>query len=451
MLKGLGAIAMAKVRATPGVQRSLPRWFSRHGSWLLRNFFLGAGLLLCATVASAASPDQHYLTWQKTYLRDPDTAEKAAQEYLRAAPQGPYAADLQIWLDAYHKAMAGILSQPRTANKGAPADKQASARPAPPLVQPVPPPAQPVPPAQPLRVLADAYHKALASILTQPRTANRAMPANKQASAQSAAPAPPPKIVAQEKPPMPAALNPPKTLPVPPPISLPVQPRQPAPADVRLASAMPALPRQAAPQPVKLAAVPPVPAQRPDTGPETRLASAVPSLRQPSPRPPPKDYSAPPPGEKPLGQSLDDMLAFIADKVEGQGRLNFTAQFFSPSGGALVEQLSYQASNVTIDPNRCQVFYHWHVQQDGRSTPDQDRAVQFRLSKAMTVETVDQALGDINAGRFTVHVNPELYAVHITRWDKPAGDNLYFRDRGMADSVAAAAQHALDLCDKGGR
>ena len=142
------------------------------------------------------------------------------------------------------------------------------------------------------------------------------------------------------------------------------------------------------------------------------------------------------------------MLAFIADKVASQDRLNFTAEFVNPSGGTLVEQHSYEASDVTIDPNRCLIAYRWHVVQDGKAAPDQDGAVQLRHSKNISVETIDQALGENNDNHFSVHARPQAYAVHIARWDKPSGDNLYFRDRGMAESVAGTARHALDLCDK---
>jgi hypothetical protein len=154
------------------------------------------------------------------------------------------------------------------------------------------------------------------------------------------------------------------------------------------------------------------------------------------------------PAAKPPGQTVDDMLSFIADKIGDQNRLNFTAEFLTADGSMLVEQLAYEASKVTIDPNRCQLSYHWHVVQDGKGTPDQDRAVQLRLSKSISVETIDRALGDINDNHFTVHVHPQGYAVHIARWDNPSGDNLYFRDKDMAESVARAARQALELCDK---
>ncbi len=263
-------------------------------------------MLLSTIAANAASPDQLYQTWQKNYLTDPAVSEKAAEDYLRAAPRGPQAQELKLWLDAYQKAMANLVAQ---------------------------------------------------------------------------------------------------------------------------------------------STPPPVPAQAPASkASQTRLASANPQDRSAENNPTPKQPPAQSPAAKPARQSLDELLAFIADKIED--RLDFTAEFINPSGGTLVQQVSYQASNVTIDPNRCQIAYRWHVVRDGKATSDQDRAVQLRLSKSISVETIDQAMGDPNDSHTAVHAHPQAYAVHIARWDNPSGDNLYFHDRGMAQSVAGAAQHALELCDK---
>jgi hypothetical protein len=308
--EGPGAIAMAIVRASkvPGARHFLPRWQylgAMQAGVTVRRSFPGvcgaaAWMLLSTLGAHAASPDQLYQTWEKNYLTDPAVSEKAAEDYLRAAPRGPHAQDLKLWLDAYQKAVANLMAQS------------------------TPPPA------------------AKAS--------------------------------------------------------------------------------------------------------QTRLASAIPQVNPAQNNPTPKQPPTLPPAAKPAGQSLDELLAFIADKIED--RLNFTAEFVNPSGGTRVEQLTYAASDVTIDPNRCQVSYRWHVVQDGNAAPDEDRAVQLRFSKSIGVETIDQALGDLNDNHSPVHAHPQAYAVHIARWDKPSGDNLYFRERGMAESVAGAAQHALELCDK---
>jgi hypothetical protein len=149
-------------------------------------------------------------------------------------------------------------------------------------------------------------------------------------------------------------------------------------------------------------------------------------------------------------RSLDETLAYIAGQVAIQGPISFMAQFRNPANDYdIVENLSYQASNVTIDPNRCQLSYRWHVDQDGKSTLDQDRAVQLRLARSVRVETVDRSLSDINAasGRpYSVHVQPKVYAVHLGRYGNTLGDNLYFRDEAAAARVGEAAHRALNLC-----
>jgi hypothetical protein len=428
-----------------------------------------AGLLLSTIATFAASPDQLYQTWQKNFLTDPAVSEKAAEDYLRAAPQGPHAQDIRVWLAAYQKAVANLLMQsrnasptvaqnaPQNAPKQAPANTQAAAKPAQQAPQPKPQPspavklatAPPAPPkpapaqtvVQDLKVWLDASRKAIANLVTQSRKAGQTVaqnaaknapkqaPANKQAAAKPAQQAPQP--TPQPSPAVKLAT---------------AQPPKSAPA-VGQAAAPPAPPKPASPKPAPAQqvahAAPPAAKQ-----PETRTASAM--ARDNPARGNESSNTAParPPAVKPPGQTVDDMLAFIADKVESEDRLNFTAVFINAAGGELVERLSYDASNVTIDPNRCQLSYRWHVVQDGKGMPDQDRAVQFRLTKGITVETIDRALGDLNDNHFTVHAAPQAYAVHIARWDKPSGDNLYFRDREMAETVAGAAQQALELCDK---
>ena len=213
-----------------------------------------------------------------------------------------------------------------------------------------------------------------------------------------------------------------------------VSSRQVAP-NTKQAFAQPSRPKQAV---VRLLppAVPPA---------ETRQASAIPpeNAQKNQPSNAPQINS---PDLKPEGQSLAEVLALIADKVGGEGTINFTAQFQDMATGRdHTEQLSYKASNVTIDPNRCQVGYHWHVEQDGRAVSDQDRTVELRLAKSTRVTSIDAEPDR----RFSVRAYPKVYVVHIARWDNSSGDNLYFHDKDMAARVGTATKHAVELCDNG--
>jgi hypothetical protein len=292
--------------------------------------------------AYAATPDQLYQTWEKN-AQQPAIAEKAAQDYLHVAPQGPHAHDLKIWLDAYHKALASLTGPQPTASS-APAKKQA-------VAQPTHPPQPDVQIAQPA-----------------------AMPP--KSAAPSAKPAAPP----------------------------------------------------------------------------TRQASAIPkeTVGDKKQQSEPRTGSA---SVKLASLSLEETLAFIADKVANQDRINFTAQFHNPADNSdLVEHLSYRASDASIDPNRCQLSFHWHVEEDGKRTTDEGRTVRLYLAKNIRVETIDQTLADLNAAAghpFSVRVHPEVYAVHITQKGNPSGDNLYFRDRVTAEQIGEATKHALEFCGDG--
>lgn len=207
--------------------------------------------------------------------------------------------------------------------------------------------------------------------------------------------------------------------------------------NTKQASAQPSRPKQAVVRPLP-PAVPPA---------EIRQASAIPpenaQKEQPSNAPQIKTSDL-----KPEGQSLAEVLALIADKVGGEGTINFTAQFDDMATGRdHTEQLSYKTSNVTIDPNRCQVGYHWHVEQDGRAVSDQDRTVELRLAKSIRVTSIDVEPGR----RFSMRAYPKVYVVRIARWDNSSGDDLYFHDKGMAARVGTATRHAVELCDNGER
>ena len=203
--------------------------------------------------------------------------------------------------------------------------------------------------------------------------------------------------------------------------------------------------KQAATQPSrpKQAIVRPPPPAVPPA--ETQQASAIPpeSVQTKQPSNAPQITS---PDLKPEGQSLAEVLALIADKVGGEGTINFTAQFHdAASGRDHTERLSYKANNVTIDPNRCQVGYRWLVGQDGRTVSDQDRTVELRLAKSIRVTSIDAEPGR----RFSVRAYPKVYVVHIARWDNASGDNLYFHDKDTAARVGTTAKHAVELCDNG--
>ena len=137
-------------------------------------------------------------------------------------------------------------------------------------------------------------------------------------------------------------------------------------------------------------------------------------------------------------------LTLIGDQVGREGTISFTMQLHDVATGRdEIEQLSYLASNVTIDPNRCQIGYQWHVEQDGRLLSDQYRMVELPLAKSVRVTSIDDEPGR----RYVVSTYPKVYVVRIGRWDNSSGDNLYFQNKDVAARVGTATRQALELCD----
>jgi hypothetical protein len=69
--------------------------------------------------------------------------------------------------------------------------------------------------------------------------------------------------------------------------------------------------------------------------------------------------------------------------------------------------------------------------------------VELRLAKSVGLTSIDAESGR----RFSVRAEPQVYVVHIARWDDLSGDILYFHDKDMAARVAMAARRAVKLCE----
>jgi hypothetical protein len=148
---------------------------------------------------------------------------------------------------------------------------------------------------------------------------------------------------------------------------------------------------------------------------------------------------------KPEGHSLRESLALIADKVAGEGTVNFTAQFRDMvTGRDQYDQRLYNASYVTSDSNRCRVRYHWHVEQGARPVSDQSRTVDLRLAKSIRLTSIDGESGR----RVFVRAYSKVYVVQIAARDNSSRHSFYFYNKDMASRIVAGARRAVALCGK---
>jgi hypothetical protein len=174
-------------------------------------------------------------------------------------------------------------------------------------------------------------------------------------------------------------------------------------------------------------------------------ASAIP--QENAQKPPPPDAApilAPKP--KPTGPSLPEALALIADKVGGEGTVNFTVQSRDiATGHDQYEQRLYKASNITADPKRCEVRYHWHAEHEGITASDQGRTVELRLARSVRLTPIDGEPGR----RSFVRAYPKVHVVQIAGRNNASGHSFYFYNKDTAARVVTSIRHAVELCGKG--
>lgn len=143
-------------------------------------------------------------------------------------------------------------------------------------------------------------------------------------------------------------------------------------------------------------------------------------------------------------QPWAEPLALIADQMDREGPINFTVQYEDVNTDReYAEELSYNASNVTIDPRSCRIGYRWRVEKDGAVLYDQTRSVELSPARNIWVSSI----ADAQARRNFVHTDPQVYLVHVARWDNGSGVDLYFHDKDAAARVGAAARQAMRLCE----
>lgn len=150
------------------------------------------------------------------------------------------------------------------------------------------------------------------------------------------------------------------------------------------------------------------------------------------------------------GPALSPTLSFITHSINDQGAVSYSVHGRDPSTNETwTDQDVVQASRVRATPDDCRIDFHWHTTRDGALIADND--IWFSLKYVIQVRALtsedNQALVDAGAGHpnWTSQITPPFYVVKITRSDK-AEHVFLFRDLDLANRVATAFKHAVQLC-----
>jgi hypothetical protein len=173
----------------------------------------------------------------------------------------------------------------------------------------------------------------------------------------------------------------------------------------------------------------------------------------------------PPPRPADSGPSLEVTMKFIQNKLNDIGKVNLASfSQHTTDGSTFSNILVLQVSNVVADPVHCSISYHWTWNQDGMNVWDLDMSTMLPIVQKVLVKPFVQAQNDMYAvgGRPDIVVtstNPPVTLLIVPSIDKGGRSfakggwigGLPFTDDDLADRVAKAMVHAIELCGGGNK
>jgi len=164
----------------------------------------------------------------------------------------------------------------------------------------------------------------------------------------------------------------------------------------------------------------------------------------------------PPPRPQDTGPSLDTTLKFLADKINDEGRVGYTA-FVTDTSQPGVEwsnKFTAAVSNLAADAKACRISFHWRTEVNGSSADDKDYDIDLKDVRTIVVMPQEQNQKQIDALRghsaWSSRIEPNIFTL-IVRRAKGIENVFLFSDEGMAGRVAKAMQHAVELCVGGNK
>jgi hypothetical protein len=155
------------------------------------------------------------------------------------------------------------------------------------------------------------------------------------------------------------------------------------------------------------------------------------------------------------GPSLAETMQFLQDKLNEFGKVSFVAYFQNTNdGNQWTTQDTLLTSNVVADPGQCRISYHRKFIENGKTFADVNNVYSLREVQEIMVKPLEQLENELNAQNGNNLVNtsnsPPVMKLVVRR---PHGEQntFIFTDADLADRVARAMQHAVELCGGGNK
>lgn len=140
------------------------------------------------------------------------------------------------------------------------------------------------------------------------------------------------------------------------------------------------------------------------------------------------------------GASLEVTMKFIQDKLNALGKVSHTVYFRSGGDEEQSLEITLVVTKVLADPANCRIAVDWATDSSSFSLRD---------VQTITVKTGEEAdkedLANSPIVFRDVRVDPPFFALLVRRAGN-AKEEFDFYDQGMANQVAKAMTHAVELC-----
>jgi len=162
---------------------------------------------------------------------------------------------------------------------------------------------------------------------------------------------------------------------------------------------------------------------------------------------------APPPRPADSGPSIEKTMQFIQDNA-AEGKLNYTAIVTDASQQGLgwSNKFTVEMSNLAADAGACRITYHWRAEENGKVVDDADYSLALKDVKEIMVLSQEQNQNQIDSRNghpdWNSRIAPSLFTL-IARRPRGVVNVFLFSDEEMANRVAKAITHAVELCGGG--
>ncbi|MGA7410096.1 MAG: hypothetical protein WBW33_06395 [Bryobacteraceae bacterium] len=156
-------------------------------------------------------------------------------------------------------------------------------------------------------------------------------------------------------------------------------------------------------------------------------------------------------------------MKFIEDKLNSIGKLNFIVFIHDNEAGKdwtnswTIDLESVRASPETarVIPANCRLDYHLSKVLDGKSVVDADRWLHLKTIQEIDVITFERSLKETiaKAGQLglSVRADPPIFQVELQNKNGDEVGEFYILKEALANRVAAALNHAVELCGGGSK